>query len=158
MAIDKPILDFLKKHKFTKNEVISYVPMNDASDKSTLTDTRNSITKAFTSNNMSDIALLIEAIFDDGTVGKVSKLAGAKKNEFIYTNKDESEVISYSVQNDVVTFTKGNKKLSVSIELAPIVENAVSWKDQQKDIITQVQKIKNFNDFKKWAENYIKVN
>ena len=132
--------------------------MNDASDKSTLTDTRNSITKAFTSNNMSDIALLIEAIFDDGTGGKVSKLAGAKKNEFIYTNKDESEVISYSVQNDVVTFTKGNKKLSVSIELAPIVENAVSWKDQQKDIIAQVQKIKNFNDFKKWAENYIKVN
>ena len=155
MAIDKSILDFLTKHKFKNNEVVSYVPMNDQSDKSTLTDTENKIASAFRTNNFADISTIIEAIFDDGKGGKVSKMKGGKANEFVYTVKDESFTVSYTVNNHVVTFTKGDKKMSIHIELAPLAEHTIVWKDQKKDIVTQISKINNFADFKKWALNYV---
>jgi hypothetical protein len=146
MAINKAILEFLKKHKYN-GKTIEFVARMDSTDKTSVTDIEDSISIAFLSKNYKDIATLIEAIFDDGTDGAVSQMKGSKSNEFVYTLKNESETISYDLdkRNHTIIFEKGNKK--VALELSTKATDITQWKDIKVQLAEQLNKSKNMGDF-----------
>lgn len=156
MALNSKLVDFLKKHKFTgKKEIIKYSELNNEKNTKTPTDITNEITKVFKSNQMlKEKAEIIEAIFDDGTNGKVSTLKDGSKTVYIYTAKKESFTIDWIIKDDVLIFTKGDKEATIEIELSQRPEKKKNWHQMRNDIINEMKNIESLEDFKKFASDY----
>ncbi len=144
MAINKTIMEFLKKHRFD-GKTIEFVARMNEKDKTTVTDVENSISQAFLKHQYKDIAALMEAIFDDDKGGVVSYNEKTKK--YIYTLKNVAEDIEFKHDKSkhVVSFVKGSKK--VDIELSTKAGDKSQWVNIREQIEKQLNKFDNIGDF-----------
>lgn len=113
------LLAALKKHKFKNGDTITYVALNDESDKSTPTDVANEIYKTFTGSNTKDQRVLLDAIFD-GVYDVVENVERGAKTKFSLLDPKKMITAALTIKNNGkggIEFSTDNTNIKIQITI-----------------------------------------